>query len=123
MKNLGQMMKQAQAMQAKMAEVQEKLGQLEVTGQSGAGMVKATLNGKSELRGLKIDPSLVDPSEVEVMEDLIVAAVNDAKAKVEVAVAEEMKKVTGGLDLPPGMTRSEESRVGKEGVRTCKSRW
>src|SRR3546814_21045598 len=83
-----------------MAEGQEKLGQLEVTGQSGAGMVKATLNGKSELRGLKIDPSLVDPSEVEVMEDRIVAAVNDAKAKVEVAVAEEMKKVTGGLDLP-----------------------
>src|SRR3546814_8280635 len=97
------MMKQAHAMQAKMAEVQEKLGQLEVTVQSGAGMVKATLNGKSELRGLKIDPSLVDPSEVEVMEDLIVAAVNDAKAKVEVAVAEEMKKVTGGLDLPPGL--------------------
>ena len=103
MKNLGQMMKQAQAMQAKMAEMQEKLGQLEVTGQSGAGMVKATLNGKSELRRLKIDPSLVDPNEVEVMEDLIVAAVNDARSKVETAVAEEMKKVTGGLDLPPGL--------------------
>ena len=103
MKNLGQMMKQAQAMQAKMAEMQEKLGQLEVTGQSGAGMVKATLNGKSELRRLKIDPSLVDPNEVEVMEDLIVAAVNDAKVKVEAAVAEEMKQVTGGLDLPPGL--------------------
>jgi hypothetical protein len=103
MKNLGQMMKQAQAMQAKMAEMQEKLGQLEVTGQSGAGMVKATLNGKSELRRLKIDPSLVDPTEVEVMEDLIVAAVNDAKLKVEAAVAEEMKQVTGGLDLPPGL--------------------
>jgi len=103
MKNLGQMMKQAQAMQAKMAEMQEKLGQLEVTGQSGAGMVKATLNGKSELRRLKIDPSLVDPGEVEVMEDLIVAAVNDAKLKVEAAVAEEMKQVTGGLDLPPGL--------------------
>src|SRR3546814_19235872 len=73
MKNLGQMMKQAQAMQAKMAEVQEKLGQLEVTGQSGAGLVKATLKGKSELRGLKIDTSLVDPSEVEVMADIIVA--------------------------------------------------
>jgi DNA-binding YbaB/EbfC family protein len=103
MKNLGQMMKQAQAMQAKMAEMQEKLGQLEVTGQSGAGMVTATLNGKSELRSLKIDPSLVDPNDVEVMEDLIVAAVNDAKAKVEARVAEEMKQVTGGLDLPPGM--------------------
>ena len=103
MKNLGQMMKQAQAMQAKMAEMQEKLGQLEVTGQSGAGMVTATLNGRSELRALKIDPSLVDPNEVEVLEDLIVAAVNDAKGKVEARVAEEMKQVTGGLDLPPGM--------------------
>lgn len=103
MKNLGQMMKQAQAMQAKMAEMQEKLGELEVTGQSGAGMVTATLNGKSELRGLKIDPALVDPAEVEVLEDLIVAAVNDAKVKVEAAVAEQMKQVTGGLDLPPGM--------------------
>lgn len=103
MKNLGQMMKQAQAMQAKMADMQEKLASMEVTGQSGAGMVKATLNGKSELRSLKIDPSLVDPNEVEVLEDLVVAAVNDAKVKVEASVAEEMKQVTGGLDLPPGM--------------------
>ncbi len=103
MKNLGQMMKQAQAMQAKMAEMQEKLADLEVSGQAGAGMVKATLNGKSELRGLKIDPSLVDPNDVEVLEDLIVAAVNDAKVKVEAAVADEMQKVTGGLNLPPGM--------------------
>ena len=103
MKNLGQMMKQAQAMQAKMAEMQEKLGDLEVSGQSGAGMVTATLNGKSELRALKIEPALVDPEEVEVLEDLIVAAVNDAKIKVEAAVAEEMKQVTGGLELPPGM--------------------
>jgi nucleoid-associated protein EbfC len=103
MKNLGQMMKQAQAMQAKMADMQEKLAGMEVTGQSGAGMVKATLNGKSELRSLKIDPSLVDPNEVEVLEDLVVAAVNDAKVKVEASVAEEMKQVTGGLELPPGM--------------------
>jgi len=103
MKNLGQMMKQAQAMQTKMAEMQEKLGQLEVSGQSGGGMVTATLNGKSELRALKVDPALVDPNDVEVLEDLIVAAVNDAKAKVEAQVAEEMKQVTGGLDLPPGM--------------------
>jgi len=102
MKNLGQMMKQAQAMQAKMADMQAKLGEMEVTGQSGGGMVTAVLNGKSELRSLKVDPSLVDPNDVEVMEDLIVAAVNDAKAKVETAVAEQMKQVTGGLDLPPG---------------------
>lgn len=103
MKNLGQMMKQAQAMQTKMAEMQEKLAEMEVSGQAGAGMVTATLNGKSELRALKIDPSLVDPSDVEVLEDLIVAAVNDAKVKVEATVAEEMQKVTGGLDLPAGM--------------------
>ncbi len=103
MKNLGQMMKQAQAMQAKMAEMQEKLAEVEVSGQAGAGMVEATLNGKSELRSLKIDPSLVDPQDVEMLEDLIVAAVNDAKVKVEATVAEEMQKVTGGLSLPPGM--------------------
>lgn len=103
MKNLGQMMKQAQAMQTKMAEMQEKLADMEISGQAAAGMVTATLNGKSELRGLKIDPSLVDPGDVEVLEDLIVAAVNDAKAKVEATVAEEMQKVTGGLSLPPGM--------------------
>ena len=103
MKNLGQMMKQAQAMQTKMAEMQEKLAEMEISGQAAAGMVTATLNGKSELRGLKIDPSLVDPGDVEVLEDLIVAAVNDAKAKVEATVAEEMQKVTGGLSLPPGM--------------------
>ncbi len=103
MKNLGQMMKQAQAMQAKMAEMQEKLAEVEVSGQAAAGMVTATLNGKSEVRRLKIDPSLVDPNDVEVLEDLIVAAVNDAKAKVEAKVAEEMQKVTGGLNLPPGM--------------------
>jgi len=103
MKNLGQMMKQAQAMQTKMAEMQDKLADLEVSGQAGGGMVKATLNGKSELRGLKIDPALVDPNDVEVLEDLVIAAVNDAKVKVEAAVAEEMQKVTGGLSLPPGM--------------------
>src|SRR3546814_18441815 len=95
MKNLGQMMKQAQAMQAKMAEVKEKLGQLEVTGQSGAGMVKATVNGKSALRGLKIDTSLVDPSEVEDMEDIIVAAVNAVQTKVEDAVPEGMQRGRG----------------------------
>ncbi|NIA71295.1 YbaB/EbfC family nucleoid-associated protein [Pelagibius litoralis] len=103
MKNLGQMMKQAQAMQTKMAEMQDKLADLEVSGQAGGGMVKATLNGKSELRGLKIDPALVDPNDVEVLEDLVIAAVNDAKVKVEATVAEEMQKVTGGLSLPPGM--------------------
>ena len=103
MKNLGQMMKQAQQMQAKMAELQERLSEAEVTGASGGGMIEVTMNGKGELRGIKIDPSLVDPNEIEVLEDLVLVAVNDAKAKVEGYVAEQMQKLTGGLALPPGM--------------------
>jgi DNA-binding YbaB/EbfC family protein len=103
MKNLGQMMKQAQQMQAKMAEMQEGLGALEITGGAGGGLVSVTLNGKGEMRGLKIDPSLVKPDEVEVLEDLLTAAFNDAKAKVEAHMQEEMAKLTGGLKLPPGM--------------------
>ncbi len=103
MKNLGQLMKQAQQMQTKMAEMQEKLGTLEVEGAAGGGLVRATVTGKGELKGLKIEPSLVDPKEVEVLEDLVVAAVNDARGKVDAMAAEEMKKLTGGLSLPPGM--------------------
>jgi DNA-binding YbaB/EbfC family protein len=103
MKNLGQMMKQAQEMQAKMNEVQESLAQVEITGAAGGGMVEVTLNGKGEMRGLTVDPSLMTPAEREVLEDLIVAAHNDAKVKVERHVAEEMSKLTGGLKLPPGM--------------------
>lgn len=103
MKNLGQMMKQAQEMQTKMQEMQEKLGDIELSGASGAGMVTVTLNGKGEMRRVKIDPSLFNSNDAEVVEDLIVAAFADAKSKLEVVVAEEMSKVTGGLNLPPGM--------------------
>lgn len=103
MKNINQMMKQAQQFQAKMAEMQERMNQVEMTGMSGGGLVKVTVNGKSEMKSLAIDPSLVDPKEVEVLEDLIVAAFNDAKAKVEAHVAEEMGQLTGGLNLPGGM--------------------
>jgi DNA-binding YbaB/EbfC family protein len=103
MKNLGQMMKQAQQMQAKMAELQARLGEMEVGGQSGGGMVQATLSGKGELRRIKIDPSLAKADEVEVLEDLVVAAVNDARQRADAMVAEEMSKLTGGLQLPPGM--------------------
>ena len=103
MKNIGQIMKQAQQMQTKMAELQEQLAELEVSGSSGGGMVQVTMSGKGELRGVKIDPSLANPDDVEVLEDLIMAAANDAKAKVEVRVQEEMQKLTGGLQLPPGM--------------------
>ena len=104
MKNLGQMMKQAQEMQTKMQEMQEKLADIELSGTSGAGMVTVTLNGKGEMRRVKIDPSLFNSNEAEVVEDLIVAAFADAKKKIDVVIAEEMSKVTGGLDLPPGMT-------------------
>ena len=103
MKNLGQMMKQAQEMQTKMAHVQDGLGRVEITGASGGGMVEVTLNGKGEMRGLAIDPTLMTPAEREVLEDLVVAAHNDAKTKVERHVSEEMSKLTGGLKLPPGM--------------------
>ena len=103
MKNIGQIMKQAQQMQTKMAELQEQLAGLEVSGAAGGGMVQVTMNGKGELRGVKIDPSLAVPDDIEVLEDLIVAAANDAKAKVEARVQEEMQKLTGGLQLPPGM--------------------
>jgi len=102
MKNLGQMMKQAQEMQSKMTEMQDKLAEMEVTGSSGAGMIEVTLSGKSDVRNIKIDPSLIDPSDPEVLEDLIVAAFNDAKSKVEARVNEKMSEMTGGLQLPPG---------------------
>jgi nucleoid-associated protein EbfC len=102
MKNLGNIMKQVQDMQTRMAEMQEKLAEVEIAGSSGAGMVQATLNGKSQLKRLKIDPVLIKPEEAEVLEDLIVAAVNDARAKVEQHTQDEMSKLTGGLPLPPG---------------------
>ncbi len=103
MKNLANMMKQAQEMQTKMAEMQEQLAEMEVTGVSGGGMLEVRMNGKGEMRGLKIDPALVDPNETEVLEDLIMAASNDAKAKVEELTREQMREITGGLNLPPGM--------------------
>ncbi|MBY0509674.1 MAG: YbaB/EbfC family nucleoid-associated protein [Rhodospirillaceae bacterium] len=103
MKNLGQMMKQVQDMQAKMADMQAKLADMEVTGASGGGMVKATLNGKGLVKAIKIDPSLIVPAEAEVLEDLLVAALNDAKTKVDDYSQTEMSKLTGGLPLPPGL--------------------
>lgn len=103
MKNLAQMMKQAQDMQGKMQEMQARMGDVEVEGQSGAGMVRVTLNGRGEVKQIKVDKAIVDPNDIEVMEDLIVAAFNDAKGKVEVRVAEETQKLMGGMKLPPGM--------------------
>ena len=102
MKNLGQLMKQAQEMQTKMAEMQQRLMDVEISGSAAAGMVTAVLNGKGEMRKVKIDPSLIIPDEAEVLEDLIVAAQNDARAKVDAYMQEETSKMMGGVDLPPG---------------------
>lgn len=102
MKNLGQLMKQAQQMQDRMAEMQEKLAQREAIGTAGGGLVQVTVNGKQEIKAVKIDPSLVDPAEVEVLEDLIVAAASDARGKMEAEVQQQMQELTGGLNLPPG---------------------
>lgn len=103
MKNLAGLMKQAQQMQSKMAEMQESLGLLEVTGEAGAGLVRVTLNGKGEMRAIAINPKVADPSDTEMLQDLIVAAHRAAKEKAEATAAAEMQKVTGGLQLPPGM--------------------
>lgn len=104
MTNLGQMLKQAQQMQARMAEMQAQLEGIEIDGSAGGGLVTVTLSGKGLLRRLKIDPSLVNADDIEVLEDLIVAAFNDAKAKVESRIKSEMRELTGGLELPPGMS-------------------
>jgi len=101
--NIGEMMKQAKNMQAKMAEAEEKLATLEVEGGAGRGLVKITASGKGTIKTLKIDPTLLDPQEVEVLEDLLVAALHDVQAKVDELAAEEMGKVTGGMKLPKGM--------------------
>lgn len=103
MKNFSSMMKQAQELQARMAEMQVRLEQLEVEGTAGAGLVTLTLNGKGTMTGLRIDDSLVKPDEREILEDLIVAAHADAKAKLERTVQDKMKELTGDLPLPPGL--------------------
>jgi len=102
MKDLGAMMKQVQQMQSRMQDMQAKLGQMSIVGQSGGGLVKVTLNGKGVLTGTDIDASLLKAEEKEILEDLIVAAHADAKGRLEQMVAEEMKSVTGGLPLPAG---------------------
>lgn len=101
--NIQKMMKQAQQMQQKITDLQAELEQREVEGIAGGGMVKLTLSGKNAMLKLSLDDSLIDKDEKEMLEDLIIAAHNDAKKKVEDMFAEEMGKVTSGLGLPPGM--------------------
>lgn len=103
MKNIGNMLKQAQELQTKMADMQASLQETEITGGAGGGLVSVTMNGKNEVRRIKIDPTLADPNETEILEDLLVAAFNDARAKIEAHVQERMGELTGGLNLPPGM--------------------
>ena len=103
MVDIGNMMKQAQQLQKKMADAQEKLNLIEVEGVSGGGMVKVVSTAKGEIKRISVDDSLMKQEEKEITEDLIVAAVNDAKQKGEAAAQEEMKNITGGIPLPPGM--------------------
>ena len=102
LKDLGGLMAQAQQMQQKIKDLQAELERQEIVGSSGAGMVKVTLNGKGETRRVEIDASLFKPDDKGVVEDLIVAAANDARTKVEQTVQEQMRNITGGLPLPPG---------------------
>ncbi|WP_076419128.1 MULTISPECIES: YbaB/EbfC family nucleoid-associated protein [Colwelliaceae] len=99
---MGNLMKQAQQMQAKMAKAQEELAQMEVTGESGAGMVKVTMTGSHNIRRVEIDDSLMDDDK-EMLEDLIAASFNDAVRRVEEQNKEKMGALTGGMQLPPGM--------------------
>jgi nucleoid-associated protein EbfC len=99
---LGNLMKQAQQMQERMQKVQEEIANIEVTGESGAGMVKVTINGAHSCRRVDIDPSLLVEDEKEMVEDLIAAAFNDANRRIEEAQKEKMAQVTGGMQLPAG---------------------
>ncbi|WP_319774846.1 YbaB/EbfC family nucleoid-associated protein [Breoghania sp.] len=97
------MMKQAKQLQAQMGNLQEEIGSLEVSGSSGGGLVTIVMSGKGELKSLKIDPSLVKEDEVEILEDLVIAAHNDAKAKAEAAMQEKTQEMMSGMGLPAGM--------------------
>ncbi len=101
--NINAMLKQAQEMQNKLAQAQEKIALHTLEGSSGAGMIKVTVSGSGEVKSIKIDPSLLIPDDVEVLEDLIIAALRDAKEKVDAYSQAEMSSVTGGMNLPSGM--------------------
>lgn len=103
MRDLIGLMGKAKEMQAKFAEMQEEIAKVEATGQSGGGTVKVTLTGKFEMRKLEIDPSLFKEDDVEILEDLILAAHNDARGKVEMVMQEKTREMTAGMPLPPGM--------------------
>ncbi len=101
--DMGRLMAQARELQEKLAEAQERVASITAEGVSGAGLVRATVTGKGELRAVAIDPSLMTPEDRETLEDLLVAAVNDAHGRAQEAAQAEMARVTEGLSLPPGM--------------------
>ncbi len=103
MKDLTELMKQAGAMQARLQEAQEKIAALEIEGQAGGGMVKIILNGKGYCKGVSIERALINAEEGEVLEDLVAAAINDAKSKLEIEAAQQMRTLTAGIPMPPGM--------------------
>jgi nucleoid-associated protein EbfC len=100
MRNIGQMMKQAQQLQEKMGAMQEKMNVMEIDGAAGSGMVTVVINGKGDLKSIKLNPSVVDPADVEMLEDLILTAFSDARAKADKIMAAEMHNATGGMSLP-----------------------
>ena len=100
MKGMGNMMKQAQKLQAKMLRMQEELGERTVESSVGGGMVKVVANGKQEVLSLEIDPEVVDPEDIEMLQDLVLSAVNDALSKAQQMVSTEMGKLTGGMNIP-----------------------
>ena len=103
MKNIQGMLQKAQALQTKMTELQAELKTREMIGSSGQGKVKVTMNGAQDVIAISIDPEVVKPEEADLLEDLVLAAFNDARSKITRMVEEEMKKVSGGLGLPPGL--------------------
>lgn len=102
MRDMMGIMKKAKEMQEKMQQLQNEMENLEITGTAGGGLVSVTLNGKNTITAIKIDPSLIKPEEAEILEDLIMAAHNEAKAKIETAMAEKTQSMTAGLPIPPG---------------------
>ncbi len=103
MKNIGSLMKQAQKMQAQIAKVQEELAKKTIEASAGGGMVSVVVNGKQEVVSIKIEPEVIDSNDKEMLQDLVVAAVNEALRKSQEMVSEEMSKITGGLQIP-GLT-------------------
>ena len=104
MKDIGELMQQMQQMQQRMQQMQAELAQAEVSGEAGGGMVKVVMNGKGEVKDVSIDASLLKPEEKEILEDLLVAALNQAKEHMEQMISEKMREATGGLPLPPGFS-------------------